>query len=164
MFDELPDFVVKTKDPNFGSIGPQKGMPNLNYDTTTIEDLVKAGGFAEQGYGASGFGSFKLSPARIEQLRNYTFLDFKTATFTLENQKKLYMAHILLSSEFKKNYSGLSYDMFGYSGLDESDLEGLFDSSNSKFNTPAFSSIPVEDWIYYGSVNDEGKTFYYGED
>ena len=32
------------------------------------------------------------------------------------------------------------------------------------FNTPVFSSIPVEDWIYYGSVDDEGKTFYYGED
>ena len=55
-------------------------------------------------------------------------------------------------------------DLYGSSGLDESDLEGLFDSSNSKFNTPVFSSIPVEDWIYYGSVNEQGETFYYGED
>ena len=164
MFDELPDFVVKTKDPNFGSIGPQRGMPNLNYDTTSIEDIVKAGGFAEQGYGTSGFGSFKLSAARIEELRYITGLDYKTATFTLENQKKLYMAHILTSGEMKKIYSGLDMDLYGSSGLDESDLEGLFDSSNSKFNTPVFSSIPVEDWIYYGSVDDEGKTFYYGED
>ena len=82
----------------------------------------------------------------------------------LENQKKLYMAHILTSGEMKKIYSGLGIDLYGSSGLDESDLEGLFDSSNSKFNTPVFSSIPVEDWIYYGSVDDEGKTFYYGED
>ena len=164
MFDELPDFVVKTKDPNFGSIGPQRGMPNLNYDTTSIEDIVKAGGFAEQGYGTSGFGSFKLSAARIEELRYITGLDYKTATFTLENQKKLYMAHILTSGEMKKIYSGLGIDLYGSSGLDESDLEGLFDSSNSKFNTPVFSSIPVEDWIYYGSVDDEGNTFYYGDD
>ena len=164
MFDELPDFVVKTKDPNFGSIGPTKGMPNLNYDTTSIEDIVKAGGFAEQGYGTSGFGSFKLSAARIEELRNIAGIDYKTATFTLENQKKLYMAHILTSGEMKKIYSGLDMNLYGSSGLDESDLEGLFDSSNSKFNTPVFSSIPVEDWIYYGSVDDEGETFYYGED
>ena len=164
MFDELPDFVVKSKDPNFGSVGPQRGMPNLNYDTTSIEDIVKAGGFAEQGYGTSGFGSFKLSAARIEELRYITGLDYKTATFTLENQKKLYMAHILTSGEMKKIYSGLDMDLYGSSGLDESDLEGLFDSSNSKFNTPVFSSIPVEDWIYYGSVNEQGETFYYGED
>ena len=164
MFDELPDFVVKTKDPNFGSIGPQRGMPNLNYDTTSIEDIVKAGGFAEQGYGTSGFGSFKLSAARIEELRYIAGIDFKTATFTLENQKKLYMAHILTSGEMKKIYSGLDMDLYGSSGLDESDLEGLFDSSNSKFNTPLYSSFDVDDWIYYGSVDDEGKTFYYGED
>ena len=74
------------------------------------------------------------------------------------------MAHILTSGEMKKIYSGLDMNLYGSSGLDESDLEGLFDSSNSKFNTPVFSSIPVEDWIYYGSVDDEGKTFYYGED
>ncbi len=164
MFDELPDFVVKSKDPNFGSVGPTKGMPNLNYDTTTIEDIVKAGGFAEQGYGASGFGSFKLNAARIEELRYISGINFKTATFTLENQKKLYMAHILTSGEMKKLYSGLDMDLYGSSGLDESDLEGLFDSSNSKFNTPLYSSIPAEDWIYYGSVDDEGKYFYYGED
>ena len=95
---------------------------------------------------------------------NIVGIDYKTATFTLENQKKLYMAHILTSGEMKKIYSGLDMNLYGSSGLDESDLEGLFDSSNSKFNTPVFSSIPVEDWIYYGSVDDEGETFYYGED
>ena len=40
----------------------------------------------------------------------------------------------------------------------------LFDPSVSKFNMPLFTSPDVGDFIYYGSVDEAGNIFYYGDD
>ena len=156
-----PQFKEKAKD-DFGSKSPYG--PPITYDNVTIEDIVKEGGLFEQGYGAQGFGSFKLSAVQIEELRKTSGLDFTTAKFTKENQNKLYMAYLMSASEGKNMLTGLDMSKYAPSGLNEDDMVDLFDPSVSKFNTPLYTSPDVGDFIYYGSVDEAGNIFYYGDD
>ena len=156
-----PQFKEKAKD-DFGSKSPYG--PPITYDNVTIEDIVKEGGLFEQGYGAQGFGSFKLSAVQIEELRKTSGLDFTTAKFTKENQNKLYMAYLMSASEGKNILTGLDMSKYAPSGLNEDDMVDLFDPSVSKFNTPLYTSPDVGDFIYFGSVDEAGNIFYYGDD
>ena len=158
-----PQFKERVRNPDYGNSSPFN-KEKLEYDNVLIEDIVKEGGLFEQGYGQNGFGSFKLSAVQIEEIRKTSGLDFKTATFTKENQNKLYFAYLMSASEGKNILTGLDMSKYAPSGLSEDDMVDLFDPSVSKFNTPLFTSPDIGDLIYMGSVDDAGNIFYYGDD
>lgn len=160
----FPNFAEKTKNPDHGNVsGFYK--ERINYDTTTIDDIVKEGGFAEKGYGTTGFGSYKLNAAQIERVRNTSGLDFKTDTFTKENQNKLYFAILIETGQLQKMFNGLGLESYAPSGLNFDDVEGLY-TDMDKFNIPGLytSSELTEHFMYYGNINEKGEIFYYGED
>ena len=160
----FPNFAEKTRNPDHGNVsGFYK--ERIDYDTTTIEDIVKEGGFAEKGYGTTGFGSYKLNAAQIERVRNTSGLDFKTDTFTKENQNKLYFAILIETGQIQKMFNGLGIESYSPSGLSFDDVEGLY-TDMDKFNIPGLytSSELTEHFMYYGNINEKGEIFYYGED
>ena len=160
----FPNFAEKTRNPDHGNVsGFYK--EKIDYDTTTIEDIVKEGGFAEKGYGTTGFGSYKLNAAQIERVRNTSGLDFKTDTFTKENQNKLYFAILIETGQIQKMFNGLGIESYSPSGLSFDDVEGLY-TDMDKFNIPGLytSSELTEHFMYYGNINEKGEIFYYGED
>ena len=160
----FPEFAEKTKNPDHGNVSGFY-RERIDYDNTTIDDLVKEGGFAEKGYGTTGFGSFKLNAAQIERVRNTSGLDFKTDTFTKENQNKLYFAILMETGQLKKMFNGLGLESYAPSGLNFDDVEGLY-TDMDKYNIPGLytSSELTEHVFYYGNINEEGEIFYYGED
>ena len=124
------NFVRKTKDDKFGNKS-HKNPELLDFENIPINETLAA--HVKDGYGYNGFGPFKLEPSMIKRLEKASGLDFSKDTLSLENQKRLIFTKNMVDAGINDFFSTGFYSELG---LNELDMEGIFDEGADVHNLP----------------------------
>lgn len=124
------NFVRKTKNDQFGNKS-HKNKELLDFENIPINDTLNA--HIKDGYGYNGFGPFKLEASMIKRLEKASGLDFSKDTLSIENQKRLIFTKNMVDAGIDNFFSTGFYSELG---LNELDMEGIFDEGADVHNLP----------------------------